>query len=392
MPPRVSAPSAGADESFLLLAARASPASAQRQAMAALAGRGADWPRVARLAERNGVAALLYRHLRALPPGAAPPGVVDALGRACRTVASNNLLLTGQLHAILRRFDAAGIEALAWKGPALAAQAYGDLSLRGFNDLDLIVRPNDVARARAVLLGMGYARAYPLTPAQERAALRTNHEEQFTRDGQLVELHWRVAKDVYDVPLDVSGLFERRTWVNIGRQRVPTLDPSDLLLTLCVHGTSHAWHRLIWVCDVAEVVRNVPGVDWARVLGESARDGYGRMVRLGLALAWRLLDAPLPPEARAAVERDPAIPALIERVRPQFTGDDKGAGLVLPFQLGVRERRRDRAALLARAAFRPAPEDWSLLPLPDAAYPLYYVLRPLRLLGHYGVALALGRR
>src|SRR3712207_8653927 len=38
------------------------------------------------------------------------------------------------------------------------------------------------------------------------------------------------------------------------------------LLILCVHGTKHIWGRLSWICDVAELLRTQPDMDWEYVL------------------------------------------------------------------------------------------------------------------------------
>jgi hypothetical protein len=52
----------------------------------------------------------------------------------------------------------------------------------------------------------------------------------------------------------------------------------------------------------------------------------------------------------------------------------------------MRERGRDRAALLLRTAFAPTIEDWSSMRLPAALLPLHYVLRPFRLAAKHGGA------
>ena len=50
------------------------------------------------------------------------------------------------------------------------------------------------------------------------------------------------------------------------------------------------------------------------------------------------------------------------------------------FYLHSRERLRDRLDYFWDQAFIPKQEDWRSMPLPVALYPLYYLLRPLRLL------------
>ncbi|HMK92994.1 MAG TPA: nucleotidyltransferase family protein, partial [Thermoleophilia bacterium] len=51
----------------------------------------------------------------------------------------------------------AGIRCAALKGPALAAGYWPDPSVRGSSDVDLLVAPTDLARARALLLDAGFA-------------------------------------------------------------------------------------------------------------------------------------------------------------------------------------------------------------------------------------------
>ena len=55
-----------------------------------------------------------------------------------RTEASVEVLVGELVHA-LDALDRAGVRALAFKGLALAAQAYGDAAARGAGDLDLLV-------------------------------------------------------------------------------------------------------------------------------------------------------------------------------------------------------------------------------------------------------------
>jgi hypothetical protein len=54
------------------------------------------------------------------------------------------------------------------------------------------------------------------------------------------------------------------------------------------------------------------------------------------------------------------------------------------FHLRLRERKRDRLAYCL-AHLRPGVGDWVSLPLPRGLSFLYYVIRPFRLLGRYGL-------
>jgi len=56
----------------------------------------------------------------------------------------------------------------------------------------------------------------------------------------------------------------------------------------------HRWERLTWLCDVAEIMRLRPEMDWDVVIARSQVLICQRMLFLGVLLAHRLLDAPLP--------------------------------------------------------------------------------------------------
>jgi hypothetical protein len=60
-----------------------------------------------------------------------------------------------QLLQTLELLRESGIQTVPFKGPALAVQAYGDLSLRQYDDLDLLIHEADVPRAYQLLIANG---------------------------------------------------------------------------------------------------------------------------------------------------------------------------------------------------------------------------------------------
>ncbi len=88
------------------------------------------------------------------------------------------------------------------------------------------------------------------------------------------------------------------------------------------------------------------------------------------------------------VQADASVGSLAAQVRLQlFAGGRPGPWGVARFHLEARERWRDRVEYAWRLAVTTTPGDWEMVRLPDALFPLYYLLRPLRLLGTYGGAL-----
>jgi hypothetical protein len=62
-------------------------------------------------------------------------------------IARKNLRFTAELIRILNCLESHGIAAIPFKGPTLAESVYGNLALREFSDLDILVRQSDFPRA-----------------------------------------------------------------------------------------------------------------------------------------------------------------------------------------------------------------------------------------------------
>ena len=329
---------------ILLLCARTRLGADEARRLHARLGHSPDWDGLRRLARQHRLLPLLARHLEAAPPGAVP-GPVQALLRTARHAAAlREQVLTRELTALLALLAAQGIPALPYKGPAFAAQAYGDAALRPCSDLDLLVRPADVLRVKALLIARGYLSQHCFAgPAEEAAHLRTDCEYNFVRpsDRMLVEVHWRLRPQSFPFPLDVETLWNRRETLALPNASVPTLPLADYLILLCVHGAKHRWERLLWVCDIAQIVRADPALPWTAITRQAETLGCRRVLSLGLLLARDLLEAPVPADVLA--ETPPAVARLAAQVRQTYAAPEAVHGLApMLFHVGVRERLKDK--------------------------------------------------
>jgi hypothetical protein len=348
-----------------------------------------DWAYLLRAALAHGVAPLLYWHLNATCPQAVPRELLDSLRDHFSRTLRHNLFLTGELLRLLDLFAAHGIRAVPFKGPAVAAALYGNLALRQFGDLDILVGCQDVLRARDLLEARGYRPLVPLNEAWRTAfILRHLHALGFTHEhsNTLVEVHWELMPRWWPFPLSLDRLWERLGRVSVGGKSVSTLSPADTLLVGCAHGCKHVWQSLGWLCDIAEWLRAHDGVSWEPIL-EQARDlGSERMLLLGLRLASDLLGPDLPGSVAHRVLANGTVGALARQVRRQlFQGKGGAPGLLATslFHLRVRDRVGDRVQYCLRGALVPNEADWDFLPLPPRLHFLYPLLRPVRLLCRY---------
>ena len=339
-----------------------------------------DWTELVRLARWHRCEALLDQALSSLPsPAGMPSAAADALHRAARGSAVRGARveqLLADLHAVLA---AAGIPFLLLKGPALAHTAYTQPALRPYDDLDLLLRPADIPRAAAMLQAAGYRPLHPMDEADLRRQVQAGWDHGLRDPSGLaiVELCTGVAPRFFARP-PTEALWQRAGRVAIAGADIATPCAADLLLLLALHGAKHAWSRLLWVADVAGLLARHGAEALVRAAEAPARSaGCSRMLWLALELAGHRADA-----ATGLPGGDPTVRHLAQRVRARWQAGlcEEPSGIdERRFHLGSRERLRDRLRYASLLAFTPSHGDRQWVRLPGPLYPLYYLLRPIRL-------------
>lgn len=349
-----------------------------------LAATDVDWEYLFLLARRHAVVPLLYVQLERHASDVVPHEFLRKLKQQYLENSARNTVLTAELCRLLSLFAGAGVEAIPYKGPALAAFAYDNLALRRFVDLDVIVKKNDVLKAREILLMRGYAPTKSLSLEQQELLLHTQHNMQFARDNRrlIVELHWEVAPHLFASSLSAEQLWQHLETIDINGTQVKTLSADDLLFSLCVHGSRHLWERLSWICDVAELVQRHT-FNWTGLLERAATADTERMFLLGLFLAEKLLDARLPPEVKQRCAADERLQALADNVVEHlFNGTTHVPATsreIFRYNIRVRKTLSARARYLVYA-LRPTDSDLRGRSFPSALNFVYYLIRPFRLI------------
>jgi hypothetical protein len=346
-----------------------------------------SWDHLSCLADYHDLTPLLYRHLGGEFKEQCPPDVLEHWRGACRKNLINAQRLTAELLAIARLFQNERLPFLAFKGPVAGALWYGDVGLRVFSDLDLLIHAVDFPRAKALL---GQREFHPhriVPPSRQLCQMRTRGELIFERaePPMYVDLHSQLIPPGYSFSLEPETPWEGSEQVPLGGMLVPTLTPETGLIFLCLHGAKHGCSSLKWLVDLAQAIRRRPSLDWDHVLGWARPPGRLRILGLGLRLASGLLEAPVPADVLARAARDSLVNHLAGRVTrgafPAFT--PATTPRIMPWRevyFQAMSRSRDRCWYLATELLLPTAWEWQLVDLPGRLYPLYYILRPLRLL------------
>jgi hypothetical protein len=344
-----------------------------------------NWDVLYTAAARHGLLPLLYWHLAALeaegPP--VPSHVLAEFRREFEVNAARSFFLSAELLQVLSNLDEENVRAAAYKGPSLAFLAYGNLLLRPFCDLDILIERRDLERVHTVLEALGYAQQFHSNHHSNEYAHSFVRQDE-SGNSVVIEVHWSITPRNFALPPYPPGALQRLIALPLqqqgGARAVLSLSHEDHLLVLCWHGYKHHWSRLEWIACIAELVRAAPvGVlDWNRLLRLARGSGSQRLLWCGLGLAETLLHVPLPDVARSAMQRDKVLPSLLPALVSKLTrwtgSDSTESDLPLDleismhqpplrfFHLASRERWQDKLRYGWRTAFSPGQMDWRGLP------------------------------
>ncbi|MBN1537855.1 MAG: nucleotidyltransferase family protein, partial [Anaerolineales bacterium] len=161
----------------------------------------ADWELFARMAKAEGVAPLMHFAF-SRSSYALPEAIRLKLQMAYYETAAFNQMILTEMGRVVQALNEADIPVIVLKGAVLATTIYPDPALRPMSDLDLLVKTEDLERAKELILSLGY---YEPIPEMAKGFNRMiGHEYKLHKLAQpkiSVELHWSV----------ISGDYDRRT-------------------------------------------------------------------------------------------------------------------------------------------------------------------------------------
>jgi len=364
---------------LLIACARWEPSARELGTVRERASAAVDWDAWAGLVRWHRVVPHAQRALSAA--GASVPATLaESLRGETLAIAARALARAQQLAVLMRAFDADGVPALPFKGPALSLAAYGELAARASTDLDVVVAPRDVDRARETMVRCGYRSASSMSPAQERVLQRSfgHFVYAMPEGGAHVELHWRFAAPRYPWSLRVADVMARATnWECVGCAAL-TPEPADQVLLQVMHGTRHQWEQLEWLVTVVQLLKR-SAVDEEALIARAKANGSYRALAVTLRLARGVLGAPLSPRLAGLADGGRAAVRAAEIVRTLESGT---SSLREPYAFNARmmDRWDDRVRYIARGVFSPTPREWELVRLPASLVLLYYPLRIARVL------------
>ncbi len=279
------------------------------------------------------------------------------------------------------------IPAIALKGVHLASCVYENIAHRSMQDIDLLVREDDLADTQEILLSSGYG-------PTERSGVESRTERQhhlmpFIKSGTvpvMIEIHWALGRSSGPFKIDIEGLWTRARPALISAAEALVLAPEDLLLYLCVHSTFK--HQLLFgirgLYDVVETIRRHEGaLDWEELQRRAALWQVERCVYLTLSLAREKLGAQVPARLFQALEPEISFKSMGETAEALLLGERISPEYA---EFIDSTRSPNKLRLLLRSVFPSAKTMKRTYPAAASSrfFYFYYMSRWLDLLRRYG--------
>jgi hypothetical protein len=311
--------------------------------------RGADLRALPAAGAFHGVTGWVHHSLAACP--SADPGLVAEVRHNYHQARLIHLRTLADLALIGRAFDELGASWLVAKGPVLAEALYDRADLRTYTDLDLFVAPVWFGRALDALEAIG-ARLLDRNWRHLRETM-VSELHLAAPHGTVVELHFHLLneareRDRFSVPM--AELYERPRRVQVGERTVPTLDPVDTLVYVCLHACLSGADRLVWLKDVQHAAAPL-ATRWDDVVRRSRQFGAGMAVAYMLASAREATGMDVPAEVVWTLGRSASWTALASVVR-RLWPPERSAGSCSPSRTLARSTGRDLRATRREAARR----------------------------------------
>jgi hypothetical protein len=340
-----------------------------------------DWVTFLRLVKHHRVYPSIYKKIVDLSDNVGVPlDIQNKLFRLYQNNAFQMLYLSGEMELLTKLFVENSVSSLVLKGPALALDLYGDISLRTSSDLDILISIKDLDKIENIIIKEGYIKYDYFSTVLNDWKWRHHHTSYFHPIKKIkLEIHWRLNPGPSKEP-SFNELWSRRRKCTLPNSQVFFLGYEDLFLFLVSHGARHGWSRLRWVEDIDKISKKE--LNWEKIRKLLKQYHFLQIGGQAITLSSQLLKTPIDEKIQKLIitkkSKRFAQDAMFYINQMVSLHDDhvseevanyhkKHLFSIMSFQ---------QKFLFILSFLYPYPKDVEILPLPKSVHFLYFPLRP----------------
>lgn len=369
---------------FSLLLALTSPMLAQKQGKEVIQKLNeCDLNELFLLAKSHRVHLLLCKTLTEKYKNLIPPPSFQQFDMQLLLSSIRNLTLFNEMYSIIELLKKSGILIIPFKGPVLAQHVYGNINLRAFGDIDILIEQKDIEQTFTILTSLGFT----LTPEIHKDCLINYLKSEAclyfsrTNDGLKIDLQSDLTNKYALVPYSCEAIKQTTLQHTISGKAFQGLSHEDTLINLCVHSASHSWQMLEYITSTAHhITKNQ--INWHEVIRRAKQLKVIRMVSLGLNLCRLLYKVEIPAIISSHLLIDSGVKNLSLKICEKLDTPRHRSAVPERFDnihIVIRDSFADRLHYILRLLFRPTVKEWQHYPQLADYYQTYSLLRPFRL-------------
>ncbi|MBN2816184.1 MAG: nucleotidyltransferase family protein [Campylobacterales bacterium] len=340
-----------------------------------------DWEFFIHLAYMHGVLPVVYKTLKVFKDNI-PQNFFEKLSLLYKEIACNNLIATSELLKVVTYLQNRGVDVIAFKGPLLSDMAYGDITLRQYADIDILVPQEQLLKLSNLLIKEGYTSPSSTTLLEDKSFLELNNDFNFYSSNNIhIEVHWKLIREQITL-YEQNTIFENSSSQFLQGVMLKTLNIEMNIIYLALHGSKHGWERIEWINDLYYLIEKFD-VDWNRVLRLTEHFQCKPSLLLGIGLVGSLYGIQLPIFLKESLENS-ATEIAIEKVygflRENIVLEEnyKKYQKINLFQFRLINSKKRKTIHFFNTYFAISRNDHLTIGLPSKLYFLYYFIRPFR--------------
>jgi hypothetical protein len=212
-----------------------------------------DWDEFISTVYSHGVFPLVYLTLKKYEDKISS-NVLNYMKSIYMDIVKYNMLLTSELINIMKLLEENNIKAIAFKGPTLSQLAYGDITLRQYVDLDILVEKEDLTKVNKINLDNNYL-------CTNNKLIEKSKNLEYIKDITYINIKKNVNLEIHIklfsfYLLNNFDIFKRNQNISISNYNFKVFNINYLIVYLSIHGSRHIWERIEWIVDINRLLIN----------------------------------------------------------------------------------------------------------------------------------------
>ena len=292
------------------------------------------------------------------------------------SILKENMLMTAELIKVMQLLERNGIKTIAFKGPTLAQLAYGDIALRQYSDLDILIEYSELQNAIDILQENNYI----LDKDEKFKITKQNsiyHDVTLYSPSQIsIELHWQLFSNEFKTDFSVLDIDKNIQNIDISNHSLVSFRPEYLIIYLCIHGAKHNWERMEWLVDIDKLIQTQI-LDWQYVLHLVETSNTQRIFFSTLHLVHTFFGTPLEKSIQEHTQEKNIIKLshqFQEVIQSNFYSLSDNAKNLSHAQYKLLDGPKNKGFFIL-SLFTPTEKDMQTIKLPKGLHFLYYFVR-----------------